>query len=345
MENNIKMDRIGVLWGQTWQMYRERLGGLMKIILIPALFLVLGEIAVRSGSVPAIVLGVLFVIAGAVLAVFAFNAAVISIHEKTDFNDSYRRGMQFFWPLVWVGILSTLAKIGGLVMLIVPGILFIIGFTLITYTLILENRRGLGALMQSWAYVRGFEFEVFGRLLLLMLCVMVPFWIIYTPALALFGLTIGLLVYAVLMLFVMPFSLIYLYMMYRNFVIMKPEVAAGQAVRSKGWLTAAAIVGLVVPLILIIAFASVIALFVRNPQWQDPAYWQQYQQQYQMNPGAYSYPEPFAAPTSTASSSSPLGQPCGGFIRNAPACPAGYRCQLNVSRPDTGGVCVPDGNY
>ncbi|MDE2019063.1 MAG: hypothetical protein KGJ13_01810 [Patescibacteria group bacterium] len=341
MENNIKMDRVGVLWGQTWQMYRERLRGLMKIILIPALFLVLGEIAVRSGSVPAIGLGVIFIIAGAILAVFAYIAATISIHEKTNFNDSYRRSTQFFWPMVWVGILGTLVKIGGLVMLIVPGILFAIGLTLSFYVLILENRRGLGALMQSLAYVRGFEFEVFGRMLLLALCVMVPFWVIYTPALAIFGLTIGLLVYAVLMLFVVPFSLIYLYVMYRNFVAMKPDVAAGQAIRSKGWLTAAAIVGLVVPLILIVIFASAIAFFVRqNPQWQNPAYWQQMNQQQWNIQGIY--PEPSGAPSSTATSSSPLGMHCGGFIRNAPTCPTGYRCQLDINRPDTGGVCVPD---
>lgn len=37
-----------------------------------------------------------------------------------------------------------------------------------------------------------------------------------------------------------------------------------------------------------------------------------------------------------------LGGHCGGFIQNAPTCAAGLRCQLNVSSPDTGGVCVAD---
>ncbi|HVB19732.1 MAG TPA: hypothetical protein VNF51_00375 [Candidatus Paceibacterota bacterium] len=36
------------------------------------------------------------------------------------------------------------------------------------------------------------------------------------------------------------------------------------------------------------------------------------------------------------------GARCGGFIRNAPTCAGGYHCQLIVSRPDTGGVCVKD---
>lgn len=33
------------------------------------------------------------------------------------------------------------------------------------------------------------------------------------------------------------------------------------------------------------------------------------------------------------------GQHCGGFIKNAPTCPAGYRCQLGKIA-DQGGVCV-----
>lgn len=36
------------------------------------------------------------------------------------------------------------------------------------------------------------------------------------------------------------------------------------------------------------------------------------------------------------------GAHCGGFIQNAPTCATGFHCQLEVSRPDTGGVCVPD---
>ena len=33
------------------------------------------------------------------------------------------------------------------------------------------------------------------------------------------------------------------------------------------------------------------------------------------------------------------GQHCGGFIQNAPTCPAGYSCKLS-NIPDAGGVCV-----
>lgn len=37
-----------------------------------------------------------------------------------------------------------------------------------------------------------------------------------------------------------------------------------------------------------------------------------------------------------------IGAHCAGFIRNAPTCNTGLHCQLKVSMPDTGGVCVPN---
>lgn len=41
-----------------------------------------------------------------------------------------------------------------------------------------------------------------------------------------------------------------------------------------------------------------------------------------------------------ACGSDATGQPCGGFIQNAPTCPSGYTCApLPDSGPDDRGVC------
>lgn len=48
------------------------------------------------------------------------------------------------------------------------------------------------------------------------------------------------------------------------------------------------------------------------------------------------------APAATSSTVG-LGEHCGGFIRNAPECAIGLQCELNRTRPDTGGTCVPLG--
>jgi hypothetical protein len=49
-----------------------------------------------------------------------------------------------------------------------------------------------------------------------------------------------------------------------------------------------------------------------------------------------------AAPVDAAAEAGGAGAHCGGFIRNAPTCAAGYHCQLKINNPDTGGVCVAD---
>ena len=54
-----------------------------------------------------------------------------------------------------------------------------------------------------------------------------------------------------------------------------------------------------------------------------------------------SAPEVRGTPGAPDVPGSPAGMHCGGFIKNAPVCPAGYHCKLNIIA-DTGGVCVKD---
>ena len=49
-----------------------------------------------------------------------------------------------------------------------------------------------------------------------------------------------------------------------------------------------------------------------------------------------------AALSQNPTSGGGAGAHCGGFIRNAPVCAAGYHCVLNASRPDTSGTCAAD---
>lgn len=44
----------------------------------------------------------------------------------------------------------------------------------------------------------------------------------------------------------------------------------------------------------------------------------------------------------TGNTAGTAGAHCGGFIKDAPTCAAGYHCVLTPGRPDTGGMCVAD---
>jgi len=333
------MDSVGSLWGGTWRLYKERFRVLMKIAVIPALFLILGNVYLRSGLPLAIAFGLLFMLAGWIIAVFAYSAFLIALHENAGFDDAYRRGARFFWPLVWMSILAAFTIIGGFVMVIIPGIILGVALAFRGFTLVLENRRGMDALAQSREYVRGYWWAVLGRSLLLGICVGVATGIVSAIFTAAMGTLGGMLASGVLALFLVPFSLIYSYLMYRNLAALKPKTAPGR----KNFLIASAIVGLVAPIILVIIFFSLIVMFFsRHPELRNPAYWQQFRNNFassSLNGSTYPVLLPEAAPSSSAGAT---GMHCGGFIRNAPTCPTGYHCQLNSRSPDTGGVCLPN---
>lgn len=46
--------------------------------------------------------------------------------------------------------------------------------------------------------------------------------------------------------------------------------------------------------------------------------------------------------TTSSAGGGALGAHCGGFIKDAPQCAAGFHCVLNTSNPDTGGTCQAD---
>ncbi len=76
-------------------------------------------------------------------------------------------------------------------MLIVPGIILSLALIFSSFALVLENRRGLDALMQSRAYAKGYWWAIFGRYLLFGLCFGAAILAIYLPALLIFGKIIG----------------------------------------------------------------------------------------------------------------------------------------------------------
>lgn len=70
-------------------------------------------------------------------------------------------------PFIGISVLSTLAIMGGLILLIIPGIIFSIWFQFAINALVIDNQRGTTALSFSKQLVKGRFWKVFGRTLLL----------------------------------------------------------------------------------------------------------------------------------------------------------------------------------
>lgn len=77
-------------------------------------------------------------------------------------GEALRGATAIFLPLVGTWLLYTLAILGGLILLVIPGIYLMLAFLLIVPVMVLEGRFGTGALRRSRELMRGSLLRGFG---------------------------------------------------------------------------------------------------------------------------------------------------------------------------------------
>jgi hypothetical protein len=245
---------IGKLFRDAWREYKSKFSTLAKIILVPAVIVALGNALLSQHGTVAVV-GSLIYFVGCIVLIFASIALLFAIIAGTDFAESYRRSPGIFWSFVWVSVLGGVATLGGFVMLIVPGILMGIWFLFSRYLVIAENRRGLNALMQSREYARGYWWAIFGRMLLVSIMVGIIAAAASAILISIFGAALGSVVNVFVWVFVVPFPVVYIYLVYKNLTMLKPELATAQPNANRKFLVASGIVGIIgivlIPILLI----------------------------------------------------------------------------------------------
>jgi hypothetical protein len=255
MERNeaprISLRSLGSLFCDTWKLYKERWQVLVEIILLPVLVTILGYVLVGLGS-PFSILGGVITLIGWILFIFSVLPVIFSIHNTAGVDASYRATIGWFWPFVWVVILELLAVLGGSIMLIIPGIWLACALSFTAYVFVIEHRRGIDALRQSKDYIKGYWWAVAGRVILLGLIFLAATVIIEIPVTVLAGNAMRILVTMVMTLFFVPFSAIYSYTIFGNLRELKPDLAEVQMKKGTAFIKASAIVGIVVPVLLVL---------------------------------------------------------------------------------------------
>lgn len=170
MEQNL-----GSAWSiykEAFQLYRANLGAIIALVSIPAVIYLASEVLLAQDATE--------LAGGLVTLVYAISSIIsmlvlmmILIGRSPTFKDASRGGLRLFLPLVLVGLLSTFTVLGGAVLLIIPGIYVGILLSMWTYILVLENKRGIAGLVQSWYLVKGSWWNVFKKQLLLLLGILV----------------------------------------------------------------------------------------------------------------------------------------------------------------------------
>lgn len=174
--------------------------------------------------------------------------------ENISAQEAYRRSWRKIGSLFWVGFLSFIIIAGGFIFFGIPGIIFSVWFSLASYIVIVENIRGMNALLKSREYVRGRAWEVFGLFLVIFLIggalsfgAQIGLWIlsmIFTIfGMAFIGIILSLSVWVILMLFT-PFMITYSFLIYKHLREIKGDVVFDSSTGKKLGYLAVGVLGL-----------------------------------------------------------------------------------------------------
>ncbi len=159
----------------------------------------------------------------------------------TVLKKSFTKLLSFGWVLFLSGFIIT----GGYLLLVIPGILFMVWFTSAPFIMLTENRRGMDALLASREYIRGFGTSVLLRILFT-LVLGIAFIILTFLIGELFDNTfIRSLIVFILNLLITPFYIAYFYVIYENLRSIKGTVTTNTSNGSKFLYIMVALLGFV----------------------------------------------------------------------------------------------------
>jgi hypothetical protein len=103
------------------------------------------------------------VLTSAILQAAILRAATqATIGDPVDVETSYRYGLKRLWSVILVSLLVGLIVAVGFVLLVIPGIIFLVFLSLSIPVLIVEGRRGTEAMARSWNLVKGHFWHALG---------------------------------------------------------------------------------------------------------------------------------------------------------------------------------------
>jgi hypothetical protein len=99
------------------------------------------------------------------VAYLALLQSVVDNNSTVGAGSAYSKAFTILLPSLLIMLITTLTSMGGFALLIIPGIYLSILLCFALYVFIDEKKEGMSAAVQSWHYVQGYWWPVFGRLL------------------------------------------------------------------------------------------------------------------------------------------------------------------------------------
>jgi MFS family permease len=231
-----------------------------------------------QGKTQKLSLEILGVIVAIILYIIAYMMVLRIMSDMEpdidDMSGAITRSVKIIFPFIWIAIVSSLVQLGGSVLLVIPGIVASVFISQAFYILIVEDVRGIPALLRSWQYVRGRWWQVFGRILVLVLILAIVGLLVVViisstglspqkigdkEIIPFPGIVINQLVEVF---FVIPFAAAYLYLLYHSLKESKLPEGEEDRQTARTWTTVFLIIGLVVILIAVFVIVFFPTLFI-----------------------------------------------------------------------------------
>ena len=166
-----KLIPFSTLFKNTWQIYRSRIVVFTEIMLFPVIFTIITYIITISlfsfwGSLFwTVLIAILLTISSIFLQLLAYPTLIYCTKEKLGLIDSIKLALHKFLPFFAVFLLTSLISIIGFAFLVIPGVIFIIWFSVAIYVLIYEEQKIIASLKKSRELIRGYFLPILLRLL------------------------------------------------------------------------------------------------------------------------------------------------------------------------------------
>lgn len=144
---------------ESWCLYRQAFNiliGYSAWMIPPYLLLLTLMLLVPQDKILTdyVLIYILISIIQGIVVIWITNALILVINKlaakkEIDTNEINRQSWRLVAPLLIVALLVTLVIFGGLLLLIIPGILFAIWFSFAQISVILDNKKGIDALSFS----------------------------------------------------------------------------------------------------------------------------------------------------------------------------------------------------
>jgi len=224
---------------KSWQIYAKNIKNfsiLISILILPILFswlfeffskkFFLGTDCIYLSWILQII-NFLISLAALVFTIWIQLGLLFLIKEREKFLD-IKQILKMSWskiiPFLWIVFLSNFIAGGGFFLFIVPGIFLAVSFSFSNYFLVSENLKGMEALLASKQLIKGYWWKILWRNMVKGFLTLVIFGLVALVIDILIGKTAGDFLMPIVSFYLMPFLLIYDFLIFQELKQIKVNI-------------------------------------------------------------------------------------------------------------------------